>query len=126
MENIKFIRQIMSYGNKEGKEIGNYMVYDLGNGNRAKVCVNGGNIWGQSHGIEVTILHKLNGKIDFCYFPFSNYFQPVQCSPGAPKWYQHIENGRWYFSQMYSHVLPKSYDYENIASAVEEYMDLFA
>lgn len=127
MENIKFIREIMAHGrNRDGKELGNCIYYKLNNGNRAKVCVDGGGIYNESHGVTAEIVNTVDGKIDRAYFPFRNYFKPTRCSAGAPEWYQHVDNGRWYFSQMYSHVLPKPDDYKRIANAVCDYMELFS
>ena len=126
MEDIKFIRDIMAHGaNKSGKPIGNCMVYKLNNGNVAKAYVDGGGIYRESHGVKVEIINKTDGKVDTMYFPFRNYFAPTQCSANSPRWYQHIVDGRWYFSQMYTHVLLTARDYKAIADAVCEYIELF-
>lgn len=127
MENIKFIREIMRHGpNKSGKEVGNCLYYELPNGNRAKVFSEGVGIYGESHGVTVKIINNKEGTVDVCYFPFENYFRKVRCSPGAPWWTPHIEKGRWRFSQMYDHVVPKSDDFERLAVAVCEYMGMFS
>ena len=126
MENIKYIREIMSESPREDwKEVGDTLYLKLGNGNRAKVWVGGGNIYNQSHGIKIEIVNKTDGKVDSAYFPFKNYFKPVRCSKGAPAWYQHLDGGKWYFSNMYTHVLPTSEDFRAIATAVCEYLDMF-
>ena len=126
MENIEFIREIMKHGtNSDGMEFGNFIVYPLHSGNRAKVYVDGGGIYGESHGIMVDIISTKVGNIDSVYFPFKNYFNPVKCSENSPLWYPHIDNGEWYSSRQYSHVLPKIEDYKRIATAVCEYMNLF-
>lgn len=125
MENIKFVKQIM--GNK-GKynDIGNCRYYQLENGNIAKVIVDGGNVYHETYGVTCEIINYKGGMVDKCYFPFSNYFEPVSCSPNSPIWYQHIERGEWYFSRMYTHVLPKEKDFKAISDAVFTYIKLFS
>lgn len=118
-ENIKFIREIMkcsSFKNGHGKEFGNFIYYDV-NEVIAKV-------WCQSDGVVARIINPKTGEVDTCIFPFANYFSKKKCSPSAPEWNQHIENGKWYFSQ-YPHVLPTTNDYCRIANAVTEYIKLF-
>ena len=129
MEDIKFIKAIMSRGNKEGKPIGNCMYYDLHNQRLAKIYVTGNRpgksigTAGQSHGIMVDVFNKSEGKIDNCYFPFQNYFEPVQRGLGAGisgsrLCYNYVDNGSWNFP-------PTESDYKKIAYAVEEYIGLF-
>lgn len=126
MENIKYIREIMRNGSrKNGVELGNCLFFVLNKDCRAKLYVDGGGIYHESHGIMVEIIDKNNGVVDKTYFPFQNYFASVQCSPNAPKWFPHIVRGEWYFNQ-YPHCLPKKKDFENIANAVCAYMDMFA
>jgi hypothetical protein len=98
--------------------IGDYVYYVLGNGNRVKAYCD-------DTGVEMEVVNRKDGRVDRVYLPFRNYFQPTQCSPGAPTWYQHIDHGRWYFSQTYSHVLPKVSDYRNLANAMENYIKMF-
>ena len=119
MENIKFIKEIMSYSsNRKGKVLGNYMYYKLNNRTTAK-------IWCQSDGIVARIINNETGEVDSCHFPFANYFDKKKCSPNAPEWSQYIDNGKWYFSQ-YKHVLPTAQDYHRIAFAVTDYISLFS
>lgn len=125
MENIKFIREIMRNSKTEnGREIGDAIYYSFDNGNRAKVYVEGGNIYREAHGVKVEIVHKTGGAVDSAYFPFEDYFDPVQCSPNAPKWTPHIVDGKWYFNQ-YPHCLPKRKDFDRLAASVDEYMGFF-
>ena len=130
MENIKFIRTIMSYGKKTGRPMGDCMYYDLGGQRLAKACVTGGKpgvsipTAGESHGVKVDIISKTTGIIDSCYFPFQNYFKPVQCSPCAPTWYQCIDHGKWRFCEK-ENVLPTEDDYKNLAGAIKEYIEYF-
>lgn len=87
------------------------------NGNRAKLsCMN--------TEIVVSVFNKFEGIVDKNHFPFANYFSDKQCSPGAPKWSQYIDNGKWYFSYM-NHVLPNESDYMSMANGIDEYISLF-
>lgn len=118
MENIKFIKKITDYINKDKTIIGNCVYYNLTNGNKVKM-------WCCEFGVDADVINKINGKIDSIRFPFSNYFAPTQCSEGAPKWTQRIEHGKWYFSDTYSHVLPKERDYINLANALKMYIEMY-
>lgn len=118
MENIKFIKEITYYIDKPRTIIGNCVYYNLANGNKIKM-------WCYELGVEVDVINKLDGKVDFVRIPFANYFAPTQCSANAPKWTQHIEHGRWYFSNVYSHVLPKKSDYINLARALNTYIEMY-
>ena len=119
MENIKFIKEIMAHSsNRKGKVFGNYMYYKLNNETTAKV-------WCQSDGVVARIINDKVGEVDSCHFSFANYFAKKKCSPNAPEWNQHIENGKWYFSQ-YVHVLPTAQDYHKIAFAVTDYINMFS
>lgn len=121
MENIKFVKEIM--GSCENGityyDLGNCRYYPFDNGNTGKVYV-------KENGVTCEIINNARGKIDECYFPFCNYFTQVQCSAGAPLWYQHIDKGRWYFSQTYKHVLPTENDFKRIRDAVHVYFTLFS
>ena len=77
------------------------------------------------NGVNIKVINKIDGEVDRAFLPLENYFKPTQCSPGAPKWTPHIENGKWYFSDTYSHVLPKENDYMNLAAAIDQYIILF-
>lgn len=114
----KFIRKIISYVKREAKIVGSVAYYKLPNGNCAKA-------WCETTGVYMEIINNLDGKIDGCFLPFKEYFQPVQCSAGAPKWTQHIDGNHWYFEKMYKHVLPKDSDYLSLAQGMETYMQLF-
>lgn len=119
MENIKFIKTITDYVKIGKKEIiGNCVYYILDNGNRVKM-------WCYDCGVEADVINKIEGKVDCVKFPFDNYFEPTQCSIGAPKWTQHIDNGKWYFEDTYTHVLPKEKDYVNLAEAIETYIRMY-
>ena len=119
MENIKFILKITDYVKGDREVIGNCVYYNLDNGNKVK-------LWCYDCGVEAKVINKTKGTIDSIIFPFSNYFKPVRCSPNAPEWTQHItSSGKWYFEEMYDHVLPKESDYENLASAIETYIEMY-
>lgn len=120
MENIKFILKIaMEIPNqRKHKVIGNSIYYILKNGNRVKAYC-------EKDGVKLEVINLKEGKVDSAQLPFRNYFQPVQCSQGAPLWYQHIDNDKWYFEETYEHVLPKLRDYQNLAEAMEDYMCMF-
>ena len=118
MENIKFIKQITDYIDRERIIAGNSIYYKLKNNNRAKT-------WCEEDGVRIKIINCKEGEVDHAFFPCQNYFEPTQCSPGAPKWYQHIEGNRWYFEKSYTHVLPKESDYMRLAAAMENYIEMF-
>lgn len=119
MASIKFIKQITDYINKERIIVGNCIYYKLKNNNRVKT-------WCDNDGVRIKIINCKEGEVDYTFLPFKNYFEPTQCSPGAPMWYQHIEDGnRWYFEETYSHVLPKERDYKRLANAMENYIQMF-
>lgn len=118
MENIKFIRQITDYVKGQRTTIGNCIYYNFTNGNKVK-------LWCCEYGVRAEVINKMDGKIDSVDFPFANYFEPTQCSEGAPKWTQHISHGKWYFSEAYTHVLPKEKDYMNLARALREYLEMY-
>lgn len=118
MENIKFIKKMTDYVKRDRTVIGNCVYYNLANGNKVKM-------WCYELGVEAEVINKIDGKVDVVRFPFANYFAPTQCSPNAPKWTQHIEHGKWYFSDTYSHVLPKESDYINLAEALSTYIAMY-
>lgn len=118
MENIKFIKKITDYVAKDRVIIGNCVYYNLANGNKVKM-------WCYEYGVRTEVINKIDGKIDSVDFPFINYFAQTQCSPNAPKWTQHISNGKWYFEDTYQHVLPKESDYMNLATALELYVAMY-
>lgn len=124
MEDIKFVKEIFGK-NRFYSDFGNARYYPLANGKRVKVFVEGGGKYREAHGVMAIVIDKKDGEIDRCYFPFENYFKPVQCSPNAPLWTPHIDNGKWYFSH-YPHCHPSQNDFNNITKAVFEYMDMFA
>ena len=119
MENIKFIKKITDYIAKDRVIVGNCIYYNLANGNKVK-------LWCYDLGVEAKVINKIDGQVDTVRFPFANYFAPTQCSAGAPKWTQHIDNGRWWFSEMYSHVLPKDGDYIRLAEALHTYIEMYS
>ena len=118
MENIKFILKITDYVSGDREIIGNCVYYNLDNGNKIK-------LWCYEYGVEAEVINKTKGKIDHVVLPFKNYFAPTQCSSNAPKWTQHISNGKWNFEGQYAHVLPKESDYENLAEAIETYIEMY-
>lgn len=122
MENVKFIDRITMYletspGQRRVK-VGNCIYITLQSGLNVKLyCV--------SNAVIAEVISKVNGKVDGIELPFANYFEPTQCSPGARKWTQYIENGRWYFSDQYPHVLPTDEDYDNLAHGIHEFISLY-
>lgn len=118
MENIKFIKKITDYIQKDRTIIGNCVYYNFANGNKAK-------FWCYEFGVRAEVINKIDGKVDSVEFPFMNYFEPTQCSHGAPKWTQHIHQGKWYFEDTYSHVLPKAKDYMKLAQALNTYIEMY-
>ena len=118
MENIKFIKTITDYINKDKEIIGDCVYYNLANGNKVK-------LWCDELNVVAQVINKTNGKIDEVKLPFANYFEPTQCSHNAPKWTQHIDNGKWYFEDVYQHVLPKDNDYMNLAQALNTYIEMY-
>ena len=118
MENIKFILKITDYIKGDREIIGNCVYYNLNNGNKVK-------LWCYDCGVTAEVINKTRGKVDSIDFPFSNYFESVQCSSKSPAWTQYISNGTWYFEEQYSHVLPKNSDYDNLASAIETYIEMY-
>jgi hypothetical protein len=118
MENIKFIKEITYYVDKPRTIIGNCVYYNFANGNKVKM-------WCYELGVRAEVINKVDGKVDSVDFPFANYFAPTQCSANAPKWTQHIEHGKWYFSNTYNHVLPKEADYVNLAKALSLYIEMY-
>ena len=118
MANVKFIKKITDYVVADRTIIGNYVYYMLNNGNRIKAYC-------EDTGVRMEVINKMEGKVDGVFLPFANYFEPTQCSLGAPKWYQHIDNNHWYFEEMYKHVLPKDDDYRRLAEAMENYIIMY-
>lgn len=116
--NSKFIKSFTNHIKREGFLIGECYYYAFSNGNRAK-------LWCSNTGVNAEILHVKHGKIDSVFFPFSEYFEKVQCSQGAPFWTQHISGEKWQYEGNYNHVLPKQSDYKSIANAIETYFILF-
>lgn len=116
--NVRFIKRITEDVRRERIIIGDFVYFVLRNGNRAKAYCD-------EFGVRIEVINKKEGKVDSTYLPFKNYFMPTQCSAGAPMWYQHIDKNRWYFEEMYSHVLPKASDYKNLASAIDSYIGMF-
>ena len=117
MERVEFIREITQRSKRsEREEIGNCIFFRMKNGNVAKAyCV--------SNAATVEIISRTEGMIDCVELPFANYFAKKKCSPGAPEWDQHIENGRWYFDQ-YPHCCPTNQDYMAISAAVDKYIGM--
>lgn len=117
MENIKFILKFAVEVPISFKVIGDCVYFVLESGNRVKAYCD-------EHNVIMEVINKSEGKVDSVKLPFRNYFQPVQCSEGAPTWYQHIDNGKWNIEH-YKHVLPKLRDYQNVAEAMENYIAMF-
>lgn len=118
MENIKFILKITDYVKGDREIIGNCVYYNLDNGNKVK-------LWCYEYGVGAEVINKIKGKVDRVDIPFINYFNPVQCSPKSPKWTQYITHGKWNFEEEYDHVLPKESDYNNLAIAIETYIEMY-
>ena len=122
MENIKYINKITEYIAKPVtlKPIGNCIYIVLANGNRIKSYC-------ESDGVRLEVINSKEGKVDSAFLPFCNYFQAVRCSANAPLWYQSIDrDGLWRFEKTYQHVLPKDSDYESLADAITDYIELFS
>ena len=117
-KNIKFIKRITDELSRERVIIGDFVYFVLGNGNRVKAHCD-------EFGVQMEVINRKEGRVDSIHLPFRNYFQPTQCSPGAPTWYQHIDHDKWWFEGTYKHVLPKSSDYRNLANAMETYIRMF-
>ena len=118
MENVKFIKKITDYINRDRTIIGNCIYYNLENGNKVKM-------WCYELGVKADVINKVDGRVDSVDFPFANYFKPTQCSPNSPKWTQHIDRGQWYFENAYKHVLPKENDYISLAKALNMYIEMY-
>lgn len=115
----KIIQKFVEHIAREFHVIGKCVYYAFSNGNRGK-------IWCSECGVHAEIIHIKNGKVDAAYFPFSDYFEPVQCSQGAPYWTQNLDsNNKWRYEDVYPHVLPKESDYRNLAIAIDNYFNLF-
>ena len=122
MENIKYINKITEYIAKPVtlKPIGNCIYIVLANGNRIKSYC-------ESDGVRLEVINSKEGKVDSVFLPFCNYFQAVRCSANAPMWYQSIDrDGLWRFEKTYAHVLPKDSDYESLADAIIDYIEIFS
>ena len=118
MEHITFVLEILRHSRRRNAmtQAGNFMLCPMSNGNVAKLCC-------ESNGLRAEIVNKKEGCVDRTLFPFANYFEKKRCSPGAPLWDQHIENGKWYFSQ-YSHCLPTTSDFKKLTAAVDDYLSI--
>lgn len=118
MENIKYMTEITQYINREQTIVGNCVYFSLANGNN--VCV-----YCETNAVEAQVINKTLGNVDRVELPFENYFSKTCTTPGAPQWTPHIDGGRWYFSESYSHVIPKSADFKRLADAIEKYISLY-
>ena len=118
MEKIKFIKKITDYINRERTIIGDCVYYVLSDHNVIK-------LYCYDLGVKAIIINKSNGTVDEVSLPFSNYFKPTKCGPNDREWTQYITHGNWYFSNIYTHVLPSDDDYTALAHGIEEYMKLF-
>ena len=118
MENIKFIKEVARYTDRQNVIIGDCLYYNLENGNKIKM-------WCYDRGVMAEVINKTTGKLDCVELPFRNYFEPKQCSPGAPKWSPYIYDGKWYFSDLYNHVVPNDNDYMCLAAALETYIGMY-
>jgi hypothetical protein len=118
MMDIKFIKRFADEVERIHIIVGNCIYFELTE-NRAKTYCDENGVW-------IEIINPKHGLIDKVRLPFCNYFEPVRCSPDAPEWTQCIDrDGTWRFEKMYPHTLPKASDYKRIASAMNEYMELF-
>ena len=109
MENIKYMTEITQYINREQTIVGNCVYFGLANGNN--ICV-----YCNANAVEAQVINKTLGNVDRVELPFENYFSKTCTTPGAPQWTPHIDGGRWYFSESYSHVIPKPSDFNNAVS----------
>lgn len=119
VNNIQFIRAICAHLPRLGNIVGDYIYFPLDNGNRVKAfCEN-------DVGVKLEVINIRNGMNDSVYLPFSNYFQPVCCCPGADSWYQRIDRDKWYFETTYPHLVPKESDYVRLACAIELFISMW-
>ena len=98
--------------------VGQYAFLPRKNGNNIKIGVN-------DNSVVCRAVSRTGGEIDMTQLYFSQYFTPKRVSPGSPWWNQHIDNGKWYFSN-YEHCLPTDDDYKAIADALDDYICLFS
>lgn len=103
--------------------VGNRVYVNLPNGNRVKLYLDS-KYSNRKDSVTAVAINKLDGEIDNTQIPFSNYFREVQCSANAPKWYPHIEDGEWYFSQ-YEWCLPNNDDFKALAEGIDKYIALW-
>lgn len=118
MENIRFIKDMMSYVDGEKQIVGDCIYMQIGKSNRIKARC-------ESNSVVLEIINIHSGKVDGIELPFVNYFEKVRCSKGAPLWTQHIDRGKWSFEGQYPHILPKDADYLRIGTAITAYINLF-
>lgn len=74
MEDGKFIREVLSHSDDAEcwVALGDFMYRRINHESVAKACVAGGNVIRESRGVVVDIINKYGGRIDSCYFPFSD------------------------------------------------------
>ncbi len=116
----EFLKEILEGGDLTGyEEIGELAYFRLRDGVCAKVaCVD--------NGLECRIINSRLGTVDTVKLLFASYFKKKQCSKNAPLWDQHIQNGKWYFSDTYAHVVPDVDDYKSICKALKLYLELYS
>lgn len=123
MVDIRFIKDITAHNvRRHGIVLGNAIYYELESGLLAKAYC-------EETAAVAVIINPKQGEVDRVELPFRNYFDPAQCSDGAPLWYQHVTkmNGepRWNFEKEYPHLAPKEADFRRLANAIQDYIDLF-
>lgn len=118
IKDIKFIKTITNYLDREPTIIGNHIYYKLQNMNIIKT-------WCEKYGVYIQVINQAKGIIDTTFLPFDKYFKPVRCHEGTKLWYQYIDGDCWFFEGVYSHVLPKPEDYQKLCDAMENYIKMF-
>lgn len=118
MENIRFIRALMTYVDGEKQEIGNCIYTQIGKSNRIKAFCSPASV-------ILRVVNIQSGEIDGIELPFINYFEKVRCCTNAPLWTQHIDRGMWNFENQYPHLVPRDTDYLRIGAAITAYINLF-
>lgn len=90
---------------------------------RFKIYLKGFNgVYGNIDGFMCIAINKNNGEIDRCDFRFCDYFDKVCYYTDAPEQTPYINETRWY-SELPC-CLPKESDFQRIAEAIDEYIEI--
>lgn len=119
MENIRFISSFTQYITSYHKEaVGDCVYFLISPSVRAKAFCT-------ETAVRLELISLRCGKLDVVDIPFSHYFKPVYCSPGAPMWTQAIHDGKWRFEEEMPHLLPSKSDCMTLARTMEIYLKMF-